>query len=344
MARAGSPSPSLAMANAAAPSLAPQALPAVMREALDFRVQRLERGQLLHAGVPARMLVDREQPVRRLDGNDLLLEAALVDRARSRCGATAAPSASISSRLTPALTAAFQPTVIDMSRLGASGRSGWVGGNQSTHSPSTCNRDRGDVDAEFTPPAMIELVHARAHARRRALHRRLARRAVPVVGQARRPWEARGDGRVPGDHAAAVEALAQDHVVDLRRVQIRRAASDDTWCARSNALVSRSVPLRAVPIGVRRADTMTASGTGLLQFSRTRENTILSGRERPVARRGERLPHAVRRDDLAICRQGVLCAAGRDDRGPWRNVWFKRCWRWDRPSAACGSRRAGAAA
>ena len=39
--------------------------------------------------------------------------------------------------------------------LGASGRSGWVGGNQSTHSPSTCIRDRGEVDAELTPPAMI---------------------------------------------------------------------------------------------------------------------------------------------------------------------------------------------
>ncbi len=39
--------------------------------------------------------------------------------------------------------------------FGASGRSGWVGGNQSTHSPSTCIRDRGEVDAEFTPPAMM---------------------------------------------------------------------------------------------------------------------------------------------------------------------------------------------
>ena len=69
-----------------------------------------------------------------------------------RCDPSA--HASISSRLTPALTAAFQPTVIDMSMLGASGRSGWVGGNQATGSPSTILLNRGDVDAEFTPPAM----------------------------------------------------------------------------------------------------------------------------------------------------------------------------------------------
>ena len=70
-----------------------------------------------------------------------------------RCDRNA--QASISSRLTPALTAAFQPTVIDMSMLGASGRSGWVGGNQSTNSPPTRRLNRGDVDAEFTPPAMM---------------------------------------------------------------------------------------------------------------------------------------------------------------------------------------------
>ena len=68
-----------------------------------------------------------------------------------------------------------------MSRLGASGRSGWVGGNQSTHSPSHLSRDRGDVDAELTPPGDDQFVHPRAHACRRALHRRLTGRAMPVV-------------------------------------------------------------------------------------------------------------------------------------------------------------------
>jgi hypothetical protein len=53
------------------------------------------------------------------------------------------------------LTAAFQPTVIDMSMFGASAVLGCVGGNQPTGSPSTVREKRGDVDAEFTPPAMI---------------------------------------------------------------------------------------------------------------------------------------------------------------------------------------------
>jgi hypothetical protein len=67
------------------------------------------------------------------------------------------PSAhsSISSRDTPALTAAFQPTVIDMSMFGASSRFGCVGGNQSTISSPARRLERGDVDAEFTPPARI---------------------------------------------------------------------------------------------------------------------------------------------------------------------------------------------
>ena len=63
--------------------------------------------------------------------------------------------ASISSRLTAAWTAAFHPTVIDMSSQGASGVSGWLGGAQSSHSsvPSTRRRARGAVDADSTPPA-----------------------------------------------------------------------------------------------------------------------------------------------------------------------------------------------
>jgi hypothetical protein len=36
---------------------------------------------------------------------------------------------SCSSRLTPAFTAVFQPTVIDMSIVGASGVAGWLGDN-----------------------------------------------------------------------------------------------------------------------------------------------------------------------------------------------------------------------
>ena len=63
--------------------------------------------------------------------------------------------ASISSRVTPAWTAAFHPTVIDMSSVGASGVSGWLGGAQSSQSsvPGTRRRSRGARDADSTPPA-----------------------------------------------------------------------------------------------------------------------------------------------------------------------------------------------
>src|SRR5689334_7464148 len=44
------------------------------------------------------------------------------------------------------------------------------------------------------------------------------------------------------------------------------AAALTMWWARSNAVVSRRVPLTAVPMGVRSADTMTASGMGGLQL------------------------------------------------------------------------------
>src|SRR5262245_25491068 len=100
------------------------------------------------------MLVALEQAMRGLNRDDLVLEPSFVD---GLDGLACEPSAhsSISSRDTPALTAAFQPTVIDISIFGASGRSGWVGGNQSTIS-SPCRRlNRGDVDAEWTPPARI---------------------------------------------------------------------------------------------------------------------------------------------------------------------------------------------
>jgi hypothetical protein len=50
-------------------------------EPLNLRVQRLERGQLLQARVVPRVLVHCERAVRRLDRDDLGVEAALVDRA-----------------------------------------------------------------------------------------------------------------------------------------------------------------------------------------------------------------------------------------------------------------------
>lgn len=73
-------------------------------------------------------------------------------RTAFRCERSA--HASISARETPARWATFQPMQIDMSALGASGLSGWVGGiHGSTHSPSIRKRDFGAVEAELTPPA-----------------------------------------------------------------------------------------------------------------------------------------------------------------------------------------------
>ena len=57
--------------------------------------------------------------------------------------------------MTPACTAAFQPTEIDMSSQGASGVSTWLGGAQSVQSsvPGTRRVDCGAVEREWTPPA-----------------------------------------------------------------------------------------------------------------------------------------------------------------------------------------------
>ena len=66
----------------------------------------------------------------------------------------------MSSRETPALTAAFQPTVMLMSSIGASGVARWLGASQSScHSsvPGMRQRDWGMVDVDCTPPATIAL-------------------------------------------------------------------------------------------------------------------------------------------------------------------------------------------
>ena len=124
-----------------------------------------------------------------------------------------------------AFSAVFQPTVIDMSIVGASGGSGWVGDIQATRLVGRRPLlNRGDVDAEFGAARDHDLVHAGADAGRGALHRGQARRAVPVErepGHRRQPALDRG---VAGDVAAAVEPLAEDDVVDRvpRRDRRRR--------------------------------------------------------------------------------------------------------------------------
>ncbi|AMD55400.1 hypothetical protein ATO49_20135 [Mycolicibacterium fortuitum subsp. fortuitum DSM 46621 = ATCC 6841 = JCM 6387] len=156
VARAGSPSLSLAMASTAAASFAPHALPAVMENpsisgcsglsAASFSSVVSRRGCSSVSNSPCGVRIGT---ISSLNRPSSIAAMAL------RCELSA--HWSISSRLTPALTAAFHPTVIDMSMFGASGVSGWVGGNQFTHSASlallAARTNRGDVEAELTPPA-----------------------------------------------------------------------------------------------------------------------------------------------------------------------------------------------
>ena len=151
---AGRPSRSLATTSAAAPSLAPQAFPAVM---LKPSISGCSTFSLASFS----MLVSRRgcsSTAKRPCGVSMGTISSLnrpSSMAWIACWWLRRAHASMSSLVTPALRAAFQPTVIDMSRLGASGRSGWVGDIQSSHSSPTRILLRGEVDAEFTPPAMI---------------------------------------------------------------------------------------------------------------------------------------------------------------------------------------------
>jgi hypothetical protein len=72
-----------------------------------------------------------------------------------------------------------------------------------------------------------QLVHSGPNAGRGALHGGLACGAVSIDREARNRGEARGDRGVPGDDTAAVQALAQNHVVDLRATEIRHRRADD---------------------------------------------------------------------------------------------------------------------
>ena len=81
----------------------------------------------------ARVLVDVEDlrravAQRDLDREDLLLEAALVDRLRPRAWCERVrPLVHVLAGEAAPVCAVFQPTVIDMSNAGASGVSGWLG-------------------------------------------------------------------------------------------------------------------------------------------------------------------------------------------------------------------------
>ena len=124
----------------------------------------------------------------------------------------------------PALEAAFQPTVIVMSRMGASAVAGWLGASQSSSTwsvPGTRQLDFGMVDDDWTPPAMT----ARSMP---AMIEPAAVDSVPRPEAQWRLWAMPGhvlepglDRGVAGDGAAAVDRFAEHHVVDQRRVDAR---------------------------------------------------------------------------------------------------------------------------
>ena len=170
--------------------------------------------------------------------------------------------ASISSRLTPAWTAAFHPTVIDMSSHGASGVSGWLGGAHSSHSsvPRARRRSRGAVEADSMPPATTT----------RSMPARTV--AAAVVTAARPPaqcrlWASPATSSSP-DRMATFRAMSpppwRDSLSTTSSIRAgsspaRRTASATAVVPRSRGSTSVSVPLPAVPMAVRAVDTIQAS-------------------------------------------------------------------------------------
>ena len=109
-----------------------------------------------------RLLVDFEDDAgtvagRDLDRHDLLGETALVDGGDLPFSCDLSAQASISSRLMPAIWAVFQPTVIDMSRQGASGEPRREGDIESSEScvPTVRFFAIGLFDIDCTLPATI---------------------------------------------------------------------------------------------------------------------------------------------------------------------------------------------
>ena len=176
--------------------------------------------------------------------------------------------ASISSRVTPASTAAFQPDRDGHVEVGRLGRSRWVGDIQSSQSsvPGIRRVARGEVDEECAPPATTtRSMPARIEAAAVG-DRGEPGGAVAVVGHAGHVIHAGLDGGVAGDVAPAVERLAEDDVVDEGGIDAGAAhASATARVPSSKASTSTSEPLNAVPIAVRAVDTTTASAIGPLR-------------------------------------------------------------------------------
>ncbi len=128
--------------------------------------------------------------------------------------------ASISSRLIPAAWAVFHPTVIDMSRVGASGDSTCVGGiHRSSNSrvgPGMRWLISGVIDSDCTPPATMTLLGTGADLCGRIGNRGEATRAMAWVhrlaGHRDHPRVRR---RVAGEIAATVMRFGEYYVVDV---------------------------------------------------------------------------------------------------------------------------------
>jgi len=86
---------------------------------------------------------------------------------------------------------------------------------------------------------------------------------VAVERETRDLGETELDRGITGDVSPALERFAQREVVDIGVGDAGTLrASATAYLARSNVLTSTKVPLRAVPMAVRAAATMTASGIG----------------------------------------------------------------------------------
>ena len=218
------PPPRSARTSAAPPSLTPDALPAVMLKPgisgwmglseASFSRLLVRRG----CSSTAKVVV---VPSRRVTSSGTTSSSKLpLSMAATARWCERNAQASISSRVTPASTAAFHPTVIDMSSLGASGvfavaRRRPVGPVVGARHPAgPARRGRRRLDAAGHHHA----VHAGPDRGRGGRHGGQARGAVAVVGDARHVLEAGLDRHVAGDVAAAVAGLAEDHVVDERGV------------------------------------------------------------------------------------------------------------------------------
>ena len=72
-----------------------------------------------------------------------------------------------------------------------------------------------------------ELIHTGPDVGRGALYSGLSSGAVPIDSKARHRAQARGNRGMAGNDSAAVEALTQDHVVELRASDISYGRADD---------------------------------------------------------------------------------------------------------------------